>query len=324
MLSESINSILNQDYSDIELLIIDDGSENYSNYKFVVNNYKDKRVHPIKNAENMGVAKTLNKALNIAKGSIICRMDADDIATPNRISTLVHFLEDNPSVSVVGSFATTFGAAKATLKYPLNDVGIRIELLYNNPFCHPTVAFKKSILDKHSIQYPTNVAKEDYNMWVSLSQFDDVVFANIPRVLLNYRVHSNQVTQKDQNKLKAGASAVTKKALGFFGVAVDNESKIENYVKTNYNSAAVSVMEFSDAIDVYNQIYYCACSKSEEYKKQATDLLSIKIKKIYIKQIFVFHSSLNGKNIPDWVCTNTGNTKLDVIFLLAKLFTFFA
>lgn len=105
-LKESIESILNQTYKNFEFLIIDDGSnEECVN---LVKSYNDKRINLVRNEQNIGLEKSLNKGLKLAKGKYIVRMDTDDIAYTDRIEKQVDFIKKNSEYSIVGSKAEIF------------------------------------------------------------------------------------------------------------------------------------------------------------------------------------------------------------------------
>lgn len=105
-LKEAIESILNQTYKNFEFLIIDDGSKREC--VDFIKSYKDKRINLVQNKINLGLERSLNRGLDIAKGKYIVRMDTDDIAYKERIYKQLEFIEKNPQYSIVGSRAEYF------------------------------------------------------------------------------------------------------------------------------------------------------------------------------------------------------------------------
>ena len=99
-LRESIESILNQTFKDFEFLIINDGSSDKS--AEIVESYNDNRINFVQNEKNIGLAASLNRGLDIAKGEYIARMDADDISLPERLEKQVRFMETNPQIGICG------------------------------------------------------------------------------------------------------------------------------------------------------------------------------------------------------------------------------
>ena len=106
-LKEAIDSILGQTYANLEFIIIDDASTDRS--LDIVKSYNDKRILLIKNEVNIGLAASLNKGIEIARGKYIARMDSDDISQSNRIYEQVKYLENNPDILCYGSWARYFG-----------------------------------------------------------------------------------------------------------------------------------------------------------------------------------------------------------------------
>src|ERR1700681_1475187 len=113
-LTQSINSILFQTYSNWELIIINDGSSD--NTENLILNYPDKRIKYISNDGNKGIIYSLNKGLEKAKGEFIARLDADDVALPFRIEKQVEFLTENTDYAMCGSYFQTIDSNGKILK----------------------------------------------------------------------------------------------------------------------------------------------------------------------------------------------------------------
>ena len=101
-LKESIDSVLNQTYSNFEFIIIDDGSTDDS-LKFI-KSYDDPRIKLIVNEENIGLTKSLNKGLKAAQGEFIARMDSDDICYPERFEKQIEYMRKHPDTTVCGTW----------------------------------------------------------------------------------------------------------------------------------------------------------------------------------------------------------------------------
>ena len=164
-LIEAIQSILNQTYKNFEFIIVDDGSS--VDNKSLIRMFKDERIKIVENATNMGLPYSLNKALHVAKGKYIFRMDADDISCTNRLEVGVEFMEKNHAADIVGSFVRQVGAKHRTLKFPLDDNHIRATLVFGSPFVHPSIIFRAEKLKKNKIEYPMDAKSEDFNLWVA-------------------------------------------------------------------------------------------------------------------------------------------------------------
>jgi glycosyltransferase involved in cell wall biosynthesis len=196
-LKETIDSILNQSYKDFEFLIINDGSKDKS--VEIIEGYSDERIRLIHNEENMGLIKTLNRGIELAKGKYIARMDADDIAELNRLEIQVDYMEKNEDVALVGSNGTMFLSKKPMVKKPSNFPtkyeDIRCKLLFESTFMHPAVMMRRSVLIENNYRYRLEYkATEDYGLWVEIAKEHKVI--NLPNKLLNYRIVSSSITNQ--------------------------------------------------------------------------------------------------------------------------------
>ena len=190
---ESIQSILNQSFSDFELIVLNDGSTDKS--EKVILEFQDQRIKYVKNETNLKLIETLNLGLKLAQGKYIARIDADDVAFPDRFEKQITFLENNPDYGLVGSFAECFGDTNGILKYVEEDQDIRFALLSHNPFIHSSVIFRRSILDEHQLEFrKEQVHVEDYDLWVRILSFTKAKI--IPETLIKYRMHENQISSK--------------------------------------------------------------------------------------------------------------------------------
>lgn len=191
-LREAIESILNQSYKNIEFIIINDASEN--NSLEIIRSYnKDSRIRLINNDKNIGLTKSLNIGLKIAKGVYIARMDSDDISFPDRICKQVDYMQRNLKVAAVGTLAQTFGMASEIFGITENNSRItRVRLLFrNSSILHPTAFIRKSFLDQYNIQYDEGLRNaQDYQLWIDILRYGEIHCIN--EVYLWYRLHSSQ------------------------------------------------------------------------------------------------------------------------------------
>jgi len=201
-LAESVQSILKQSYADFELILIDNCSSDGS--KKIIEEFaaQDPRVVPVFNDINIGLPKSLNKAMRLAKGKYIARMDADDIAHSERFSRQMDFLEKHLEIDVLGSWWEYF-PNKLTMEMPREHRDIKIYALSNNPMGHPTVMFRREKLIRQIGLYNEDSGPiEDYEYWMRGLQ--SLRFANLPEVLLNYRIHHAQMSaEKSQEQVRA-------------------------------------------------------------------------------------------------------------------------
>ncbi|MCP8319033.1 MAG: glycosyltransferase, partial [Candidatus Methylarchaceae archaeon HK01B] len=114
-LREAIDSILNQTFKDFEFLIINDGSTDRT--VEILRSYHDSRIKIITNEKNMGLTKSLNKGLKIARSEYVARMDADDISYPRRLEVQYEYMKKNPDVGIVGSWNDVIDDKGNTIDY---------------------------------------------------------------------------------------------------------------------------------------------------------------------------------------------------------------
>lgn len=186
-LEESLNSILNQTYSDFELIICDDGSTNDCIQWAKDICKKDKRVVFLKNEKNMGLAYTLNRCLSESRGQYIARMDDDDISRLDRFEKQIRYLKEK-NVDVVSSIINMFdeGGVYSTRKYP--EHVSKKDFLFNSPVVHPAVMCKKeSLLSVGGYRDNKKTTRvEDYDLFMRMFS-DGLRIDNIQEPLLNYR-----------------------------------------------------------------------------------------------------------------------------------------
>lgn len=191
-LRASIESILNQTFTDFEFIIVNDGSTN--NAEEVILSYKDNRIKYVKQ-ENQGIVGALNNAWSKASGKYIARMDSDDIAYPERFAKQVNFLEENPEYSLVGSWAKII-PSKNIIKLP-QDIKI-MDLLADCMFIHPSIMFNKADFEKFNLQYETGFEyAEDYCLYANAVKH--LKMTNLQEVLLDYRVYPENSSSKNRD-----------------------------------------------------------------------------------------------------------------------------
>ena len=198
-LEKAIRSILEQTFSDFELIIVNDGSIDQS--ENIVLSIKDSRIYYVSNECNMGIVRSLNKGIALARGEYIARMDADDISDKRRFEKQLAFLEDNPDIGLCGSSLKVLGENRI-LRYSGSNEEIQFDFLTHNAIAHPVVMFRKSLLLKYGFSYQSEYfPAEDYYLWVKLGEVCQ--FYNLEEPLLEYRLHQESVSHSQrQNQMK--------------------------------------------------------------------------------------------------------------------------
>lgn len=187
-LREAVESILSQSFTDFEFIIVDDGSTDGT--WDILSGYNDPRIVLLRNEQNIGLTRSLNRGLAVARGGYIARMDADDVSLPERLAIQVAFLDEHPDVGLVGSPPFVIDAQGNTRPgwlVPLDDVEIKWRLLFNNAFVHSSVMFRRSVLDIVGPYSVDKVAAQDYGLWVRIAC--NFAVANIAQPLIYRRDH---------------------------------------------------------------------------------------------------------------------------------------
>lgn len=196
-LKEAIESILNQSYSNFEFIIINDGSTDDSEKTIL--QFNDSRIKYYYQ-QNKGLGATLNIALSLCAGKYIARQDQDDVSYPDRFKKQIEFLEKNPTTVLLGTRAKILIENTTEIKYhnhATHSADLKFDLLFDNPFVHSSVMFKKSIIDEVGIYTIDRNLYEDYDLWSRMALNGEV--ANLPDILLDYRHHAKGLSSNSSN-----------------------------------------------------------------------------------------------------------------------------
>lgn len=214
-LREAVESILNQTFRHFEFIIIDDGSTDRS--KRILEEYasKDSRIHLV-SRENRGLTKSLNEGLALVSGEFIARMDADDISLPERFERQLAYFERHPSVALLSSNMVVVdedGGRISEYMLPPTQSEILWWTLFENPFAHPTVMLRRSLIAQSGFRYDESVAvAQDFDLWERIICHHES--ANLSAVLLKYRRHGDTINRKFANKQQEVVMRVRQRAFG--------------------------------------------------------------------------------------------------------------
>jgi glycosyltransferase involved in cell wall biosynthesis len=184
---EAIQSVLDQTFTDFELLVIDDGSTD--NTLQIISGFVDLRLRVIPFASHRGLALALNTGMIESRSEFIARMDADDICMPRRFERQVLFLKNHPDISICGTWMREFGTVRAHSCPPTDAEHVRASLFFGWAMNHPTLMLRRSFLERFSLLYKDQFC-EDLEFLITASQFTRL--ANIPECLIKYRRHNYQ------------------------------------------------------------------------------------------------------------------------------------
>lgn len=223
-IKEAVESILNQTYTNFEFIIIDDCSTDTTLQ--ICKSFQDERIVIIEKEKNSGYTNSLNYGLSIAKGKYIARMDGDDISLPERFEKQVGFMEANEDVVLCGTSLKVIDSNKI-ISYSQHHDFIKLEMLKRNCIIHPSVMIKRAVLEFHSLKY--DVSKEpaeDYNLWTKLLLYGKLY--NFQEVLIHYRVHDLQVSQRRIEKQIESSIKTQMELLN--NLNIEESEQLENFL----------------------------------------------------------------------------------------------
>ena len=194
-IKSTLESILNQTYKNLEIIVIDDASTDST--LNIVKKYRDKRIKLYSNDKNLGIAKNMNKGIKLSRGKYLAIMDADDWSYPYRIEEEVQLMEENPEIVLCSGYMDICDENlkfKNTRTYPTTDKEIRKAIVRYDPISHPASMWRMSELLKTGLYNDKFPICRDYDLIVRISEFGK--YQNIPKPLIKYRVRKDSETGK--------------------------------------------------------------------------------------------------------------------------------
>lgn len=211
-LSETLDSVVNQTFSDWELIVINDCSTDSTSE--ILSKYADMdaRIKVYTNEVNLRLPSSLNKAISFAQGKYIARMDADDICLPQRLEKQYAFMEDHPDIALSSCRFMTLkngvissgGCGGRT-----DNDSIKALLLVTNPILHPGIIAKADVI--RELGYDKNfTCTEDMELWTRFVMAGHKVQI-LPEYLMIYRLHDKQITGTTIEKQHREVVAIQKR-----------------------------------------------------------------------------------------------------------------
>lgn len=202
-LPSALESLTRQALTDFELIAVDDGSTDETITLLRTWAADDARLNIFSQAHR-GIVKALNTGLNVCQADYVARMDADDLAHPDRLARQIAFLDQHPDTALVGCQVKAFPPGEVRRGFEiylewqnslLTDESIRREIFVESPLAHPSVMVRKNwILEVGG--YQEHGWPEDYDLWLRL-YLAGARFAKLPEVLLEWREHEERLTRQD-------------------------------------------------------------------------------------------------------------------------------
>jgi glycosyltransferase involved in cell wall biosynthesis len=200
----AVESVLTQTAGDLELVVIDDGSTDATADLLAAVRDGRLRVHRQPRA---GLTRALNAALGLARAPLVARLDADDLALPERLARQRAFLAAHPEVGLLGTAAREVdeaGAPVREVRPPLDDATLRRALIRANPFVHSSVMARRAVVARAGGYDETLPVAQDYGLWMRLAGLTRL--ANLEAVLVVRRLGPGRVSvEREEDRLRAEA-----------------------------------------------------------------------------------------------------------------------
>ncbi|MFS2152569.1 glycosyltransferase family 2 protein [Rhizobium sp. Rhizsp42] len=199
LLNDAIQSVLSQTMDDFELIVLDDGSTD--NTWELLQSLSEPRIRAYHH-DNMGLPATLNRGISLARGEYIARLDHDDLMMPLRLQAQVRYLDEHPSVALLGTAAQIYVGNSPTERHhrhPTSNKALRLCLLFDNPFVHASIMFRREAIMSIG-GYCTETSRlppEDYELWSRIARVHEV--ANLEDVLTVYREVPGSLSRIGEN-----------------------------------------------------------------------------------------------------------------------------
>lgn len=216
-LAEALESVLTQDAADLELLVIDDGSTDGTSQ--ILRSCTDPRLRVVR-LEHTGLIGALNRGLELARGTFLSRMDADDVMLPGRLRRQLEYFERHPRTVACGTPYELFGAAEGVVRPPRGARACRAHLIFGSSVPHATVMIRADVVRENGVRYREGYLQaEDFKLFSELAELGEL--SNLSVVGLQYRQHVDQVTKRESQVMVGTHLRICQENLAARGLRVD-------------------------------------------------------------------------------------------------------
>ena len=199
---EAIDSVLGQTLDDFELVVVDDGSTDRT--PGILSSVRDARMR-VHTQRQEGLTRSLATGFALTRAPLIARLDADDVALPDRLARQCAFLAARSDVGLLGTAAREVDARGRLVRVitpPAEDAGIRAALIRENPFVHSSMVMRRDVAERAGGYDPRRPVAQDYDLWMRMSRITRL--ANLPEVLVVRRLMAGRVgATRDDDRLRA-------------------------------------------------------------------------------------------------------------------------
>lgn len=253
-LRDALDSVLNNSYKRLEILVMDDGSTDKSLQ--VARSTGDPRVKVLENRRNLGLVKTRQRIMSEAVGDYLVWLDQDDIAAKHRISRQVTFLEENPDYGVVGSWTIHRFLDDSRLSFrqkvqhlPLSPDEVRASVPFICPISFNTATMRVSSFRKAALGFRSEFGNAlDYDLW---SRAADVMsVGNLPAILGEYSIHSGQTSQGPASTAMLSAAWRIQREVLARNLGISIDRNFDRHIHYRLTLEPDSLKSFDDLEDI--------------------------------------------------------------------------
>ena len=261
-LHEAISSILEQTFTDFELMIINDGSTDST--MDIINTFSDSRISVVQNNGNQGIVYTLNRGIALANGTYIARMDSDDVALPQRLEKQFVFMEKYPNIGLLGTNTLSINEEGKIMNegkalYSLDDryrspYIMRWNLLWGAGISHPTAFIRKEILSNYDLYYDaTYEYGEDFELWTRIVPHVEITY--LPEVLLYYRINPNGISCSKSEKQDFLVFQITKREISILDMTLADHDQLYALHRLKFRGEVIPDINFVKSAYLLVKIY---------------------------------------------------------------------
>jgi glycosyltransferase involved in cell wall biosynthesis len=297
----ALDSLLNQRFSDFEVVIVDDNSQDATIP--IIDSYCDNRIVLINNSKKRGIGYARKIALENARGEYIAILDSDDIAYKDRLQVQVTFLNEHPDIHLIGSayeIIDEVGNLKHTARVRAEPLINRWLLLFQDCIANSTAMFRKEFALEVGGYDEQLCTGEDFDLWIRFAAFGRIAQLDLP--LIQHREHRLSLQSIESAKTKATAAKIIIKSIRLqTGRNVTlNAAKcfLEDYLKDNPGGDAVKEALFTimNCLRFFESSFGMSQAENEQIKLLAAEgLLRVAFQRQYNIYIKLLAMSLVAK-----------------------------
>ncbi|MCD4753853.1 MAG: glycosyltransferase [Anaerolineaceae bacterium] len=284
--AEAIESVLQQTFTDFEFIIIDDGSTDNSLVIIQLYAEKDSRIQIVMNHENLGITKSLNKGIKLARGRFIARMDADDISFPERLQIQYDYMIANPTCAILGTWANIIdesGNLISTWRMPTSNEFIKWNLIWQNTFIHTSVMIRKSVFTNCEPYHEGYHYAEDYELWERMSL--NFRMENLPEIYVEHRIHTESIGSREAEAQFSNKYKISLRAIKRLAPHIKANYTVLNFIDNPSND----FMKLSEAIELIHLLQHIYTQNISDFKMRN------KIKQDAYQRMIHIYSKSNAK-----------------------------